>query len=337
MFAGGVAAGDYDGDGDVDLYVVRGNIGPNLLYRNDGGNVFTDVAAAAGVDHAAPGGGGFLHSGPGLRRHGRRRRPRPVRRRHRGRSLPPVRERRRRHVHRRHRGVRRRRDGREEHDFRVVRRLRPRWRPRHDDGALGHAASSGRLRGQWQYGVALAQRQRRERHPVHQRERRSRHRRDDHRAARRLSRIPAGRARLRLHVHAGLRAHGRGPVSRHPERGGLQQLARLHEQWRERRHRDLPRRDGQRRADRPQWHGRCGRRHRQRRRPRLVRQRDLRLQRDGRKPALSERRRRRAFGRDGRCGGRGRRLGLGRLLRGFQSRRAARHLPHERLGVESDR
>ncbi len=64
MFAGGVAAGDYDGDGDVDLYVVRGNIGPNLLYRNDGGNVFTDVAVAAGVDHAAPGGGGFLHSGP---------------------------------------------------------------------------------------------------------------------------------------------------------------------------------------------------------------------------------------------------------------------------------
>src|SRR5688572_28594815 len=64
MFAGGVAAGDYDGDGDVDLYVVRGNIGPNLLYRNDGSNHFTDVAAAAGVDHAAPGGGGYLHSGP---------------------------------------------------------------------------------------------------------------------------------------------------------------------------------------------------------------------------------------------------------------------------------
>ena len=64
MFGGGVAAGDYDGDGDVDLYVVRGNIGPNLLYRNDGDNRFTDVAAAAGVDHAAPGGGGYLHSGP---------------------------------------------------------------------------------------------------------------------------------------------------------------------------------------------------------------------------------------------------------------------------------
>jgi hypothetical protein len=64
LFGGGVAAGDYDGDGDVDLYVVRGNIGPNLLYRNDGNNHFTDVAAAAGVDDAAPGGHGYLHSGP---------------------------------------------------------------------------------------------------------------------------------------------------------------------------------------------------------------------------------------------------------------------------------
>src|SRR5262245_15924408 len=63
-FGGGVAAGDYDGDGDVDLYVVRGNVGPNLLYRNDGDNRFTDVAAAAGVAHANPSGGGYLHSGP---------------------------------------------------------------------------------------------------------------------------------------------------------------------------------------------------------------------------------------------------------------------------------
>jgi len=46
---GGVAAGDYDGDGHVDLYVVRGNIGPNLLFRNKGDGSFQEVSAAAGV------------------------------------------------------------------------------------------------------------------------------------------------------------------------------------------------------------------------------------------------------------------------------------------------
>ena len=43
----GVAAGDYDDDGDVDLYVT--NVGPNALLRNDGGGTFTNVAEAAGV------------------------------------------------------------------------------------------------------------------------------------------------------------------------------------------------------------------------------------------------------------------------------------------------
>jgi hypothetical protein len=43
----GVTAGDYDNDGDSDLYVT--NLGPNVLLRNDGGGRFTDVTAVAGV------------------------------------------------------------------------------------------------------------------------------------------------------------------------------------------------------------------------------------------------------------------------------------------------
>ena len=43
----GVAAGDYDNDGDIDLYVT--NLGPNVLLRNDGTGVFEDVTAESGV------------------------------------------------------------------------------------------------------------------------------------------------------------------------------------------------------------------------------------------------------------------------------------------------
>jgi hypothetical protein len=43
----GVAAGDYDNDGDADLYVT--NLGSNVLLRNEGGGRFSDVTARAGV------------------------------------------------------------------------------------------------------------------------------------------------------------------------------------------------------------------------------------------------------------------------------------------------
>ena len=43
----GVTAGDFDDDGDLDLYVS--NFGPNRLYRNEGGLAFRDVAEELGV------------------------------------------------------------------------------------------------------------------------------------------------------------------------------------------------------------------------------------------------------------------------------------------------
>ncbi len=53
---GAVALGDYDGDGDLDVYVVNCAADPqtsaNRLYRNEGGGRFTDVTEAAGVGDA---------------------------------------------------------------------------------------------------------------------------------------------------------------------------------------------------------------------------------------------------------------------------------------------
>jgi len=43
----GVAVGDYDNDGDQDVYL--NNYGSNVLYRNNGDGTFTDVTSGAGV------------------------------------------------------------------------------------------------------------------------------------------------------------------------------------------------------------------------------------------------------------------------------------------------
>ena len=64
MANSGAAAGDYDNDGDVDLFIVRGDIGPNLLYRNDGALRFTEVAATAGLAWTGPAGRNYRHAGP---------------------------------------------------------------------------------------------------------------------------------------------------------------------------------------------------------------------------------------------------------------------------------
>lgn len=47
--SGGAAAGDFDGDGWMDLYVTRINL-PNQLFRNKGDGTFEEVGATAGVD-----------------------------------------------------------------------------------------------------------------------------------------------------------------------------------------------------------------------------------------------------------------------------------------------
>ena len=52
----GVAWGDYDGDGALDLYVSNVG-GANVLYRNKGDGTFEDATAAAGnVGHRGSGG-----------------------------------------------------------------------------------------------------------------------------------------------------------------------------------------------------------------------------------------------------------------------------------------
>lgn len=60
----GAAAGDYDGDGNIDLFIVRGDTGPNLLYRNTGNLVFEEVATAAGIAYTKYAGENYHHSGP---------------------------------------------------------------------------------------------------------------------------------------------------------------------------------------------------------------------------------------------------------------------------------
>ena len=52
MYGMGVAAADYDNDGNADVYVT--GLGRNYLFRNTGGGKFVDVTAAAhAVAHVA--------------------------------------------------------------------------------------------------------------------------------------------------------------------------------------------------------------------------------------------------------------------------------------------
>lgn len=55
--SGGVAVGDYDGDGDPDVFLTSLD-GPGHLYRNDGRGRFADVTTAAGLDTLPAGSNG---------------------------------------------------------------------------------------------------------------------------------------------------------------------------------------------------------------------------------------------------------------------------------------
>lgn len=59
LTSGGVAAADYDADGDIDLYVVGGSDAGDRLLRNLGDGTFEDVTDAAGVARS-----GITSAGP---------------------------------------------------------------------------------------------------------------------------------------------------------------------------------------------------------------------------------------------------------------------------------
>ena len=44
----GVAFGDYDGDGKLDIFVANDTM-PNFLFRNEGNGTFSETGLAAGV------------------------------------------------------------------------------------------------------------------------------------------------------------------------------------------------------------------------------------------------------------------------------------------------
>jgi hypothetical protein len=61
---GGAAAGDCDDDGYVDVFIARGDEGPNLLYMNQGNLAFIDRAETAGIAYTQSPGQNYAHSGP---------------------------------------------------------------------------------------------------------------------------------------------------------------------------------------------------------------------------------------------------------------------------------
>ena len=63
QFAGGAASGDIDNDGDIDVLVLRGDSGPNLVYINQGGASFVERGVEAGLAYSLGGTNNGRHSG----------------------------------------------------------------------------------------------------------------------------------------------------------------------------------------------------------------------------------------------------------------------------------
>ena len=64
IFPHGIASGDYDNDGDVDLFVAKADFGANHLFRNMGNMVFEDVAIAAGLAFTRSPTDSYRHGSP---------------------------------------------------------------------------------------------------------------------------------------------------------------------------------------------------------------------------------------------------------------------------------
>lgn len=64
IYPHGIAAGDYDNDGDIDLFVAKADTGANHLFRNMGNMSFVDVAAAAGIAFTRTASTSYRHGSP---------------------------------------------------------------------------------------------------------------------------------------------------------------------------------------------------------------------------------------------------------------------------------
>ena len=299
-FASGLAAADYDADGDIDLYVAGGDMEPNHLYQNQGDGTFVDVAQTVGLalQHRGSGptfadvdGDGDLDLFVGAVDGGR--------------------------IH-----LMENRDGsfvdmttRSGLDVTADNTISATFGDYDLDGdldlALAHWGNPQRPdtetlwrndgRGVFESasiesGIAAAL----------------------------IERDPPG---ARSHVYAELQRHRRGRRSGSPHFRGFRDYPGVPQQ----RRRHLYAHDRPRRDHRPGRHGCRRRRLRQRRRHGLVRHVHPRGGQLLRQPAVPQSRRRHLRGRDRRSRRRPGRLGLGKLLRGLRQRRRARHLPHQRL------